>query len=378
MPKEIRMPDLGTTESEVTLAFWFKEEGDTVKRGEPLCVVETDKATSDLESIADGVLLRRIVGEGGKVAAGDIIAYIGRAGEEISPAGEMAGHAPAERPAKHAPLASGGSVPPKPAANASPMIVNLASRAGVDLSRVVGTGPGGQITRADLLKAGEAPDGGAARQGLSKNQISVARAVTASWRQVVPISLWASVRMEKAIALRESTGAGRRAAFDSLLVYAASRVVPDFPNFRCSFEGDALVPADGVNIAVAVSGEDRLVLPVVRNADRKSLPEIDAQVRDFAARGAAGSLTTGDLGGATFAVSNLGMMPIDAFTAIIPPGQAAILTAGRIRDVAAFGADLRPVVEKTAQVVLTVDHRFINGREAARFLTRFKEAMESL
>jgi pyruvate dehydrogenase E2 component (dihydrolipoamide acetyltransferase) len=247
------------------------------------------------------------------------------------------------------------------------MIVNLAAKAGVDLARIAGTGPGGQITRDDVNKAASAGAAAIApRRPLSRNQIAVAKTVAASWRDTVPIHLWATVRMDRAIALREFADGGRRPAFDAIFIHAASRVMPDFPDFGCAFGGDALIPAGGVHIALAVSGAEGLVLPVVRDADRKSLAAIDAEVRGFADRNSALGPGTGDFGGATFTISNLGMMPIDAFTAIIPPGQAAILTAGRVKE------------DRSAQFVLTVDHRFINGREAASFLSRFKEVLESL
>ncbi|MBN2211917.1 MAG: 2-oxo acid dehydrogenase subunit E2 [Sedimentisphaerales bacterium] len=385
MPREIRMPDLGTAVSQVTVVRWLKAEGDSVKRGEPLCEVETDKATSELESIAEGVLLRQVAAEGSTVEVGDVVAYVGRKGEVIE------GVVSAETTQEHKPVSAANtktSAGANSEVKASPMIVNLAKRLGIDLNQVTPTGPGGQVTRSDVLQAKDAPKVekasivasamAAQKLNLTKNQLSVSRTISTSWREVVPISLWAGINMNQAIALREKEGGARKIAFDAIFVHAAAQVIREHPNFQCYYENDALVSVGGVNIAVAVSGEKGLFLPVVKNADQQSLKEIDRQVRDFAARAANDQLTLEELGGATFTISNLGMLPIDSFTAIIPPRQGAILTIGAIKNEVAFKADNCFGVNKVTQAILTVDHRFINGRDAAQFLSGVKEVMETL
>ncbi len=385
MPKEIRMPDLGTAVSEVTIVRWLKAEGDAVKRGESLCEVETDKATSELESIAEGVLLRQVAAEGAVVGVGGLVALIGKQGETLD-AAASAKPAQETKPAPVAPAAAGGVAAGE--VKVSPMIANLIKRLGVEMSRITPTGPGGQITRTDVLKAKDVPQRGSApaqsapavagKKPLSKNQLSVSRTISASWREVVPISLWATINMNPAIALREKQGGSRKIAFDAIFVHAAASAVGEHPDFQCYYDNDQLVSVGAVNIAVAVSGPNGLFLPVIKNADRQPLSEIDRQVRDFAARAAADELTLEELGGATFTISNLGMMPIDSFTAIIPPRQGAILTIGAIKNEVAFKEDNCLGINKVVQTILTVDHRFINGRDAAHFLSRMKEVMETL
>jgi pyruvate dehydrogenase E2 component (dihydrolipoamide acetyltransferase) len=423
-PTEVRMPDLGTAASEVSLVAWLKEEGQTVRRGEPLCLVETDKAMSELESVADGILLKQMAGVGDKVEAGDVIALVGQpdAKVESRPVAEKpqdAGHRVEFEAATRPKPTDGGSRPVK----ASPLILNLARRAGVDLTRVAGTGPGGQITRVDLLKAQERPtDTPTGPEPLSRNQLAVARTVAAQWREAVPISLGATIRMEQAIAFSsapaERSGDGafaigeadppaastslttpsrsaasesavaaslcrrthnsRRPSFDALFVFAAAKAIREVAVFQAHVQDDALIRAEAVNLAVAMSSDAGLFLPVVRRADQKSLAEIDDEIRQLASQATTGQLTPEQLTGATFSISNLGMFPVDFFTAVIPSRQSGILTVGRMRDEVRFREDRCLSVEKVCQVVLTVDHRLVNGREAAELLTRIKEALESL
>jgi pyruvate dehydrogenase E2 component (dihydrolipoamide acetyltransferase) len=377
--KEVKMPDLGTAASQITLVSWLKDEGEAVKRGEPLCVVETDKAASELESIADGFLLRKVVAEGAVVETGQTIALIGRSDEATreTPVAAPDAKAPPAGPVGVGPPHESKVSPVAAEVKASPMIVNLARRSGVDLNRISGTGPGGQVTRSDVLRAKEG-ETGPHRSALSRNQVVVARTVSTRWREAVPISLSARIRMDNAMSFRERPDTGRRLAIDSLFVHGAALAMREFPNFRCFFEEEALVDVRGINVAVAVSGGTGLYLPVIRNADRQTLEEIDSQLSGLVALAAAGRLTREHLSGATFSVSNLGMLPIDSFTAVIPSGQAAILSVGAVRESMTYSRTDAPRLDRIATVVLTVDHRFINGKEAGEMLARIKEAVEAL
>ncbi len=383
MAKAIKMPDLGTAVKEVTLLTWLKEEGECVKRGESLCEVETDKATSELESAAEGILLRQIVPAGSTVTIGEVIAYIGKNGETVSDAA-----------LEKLDPESAKSVPPPPSgrsgpSKASPMIRNLAQRMGIELSEVVGSGPGGQITRTDVLEAREKATangddkekaGTPQRLTLTKNQVGVAQTITQSWQEIVPIQLFGQINMSAAIQLRQRflNEHGQNLSYDAVFIHALSRVMKDFPRFRCRLSDSELIVTEEVHIGVAISSAEDLYIPVLSHTDRKSLGELEEAVRQFSEKASGGTFTLEELSGATFTFSNLGMYPIRSFTAIIPPGQSGILTVGRIEEEVSLGENRQLRTEPQTSAVLSVDHRFINGRQGAEFMARLKETMENL
>jgi pyruvate dehydrogenase E2 component (dihydrolipoamide acetyltransferase) len=379
MAVPIKMPDLGTTVSQVTVVSWLKKEGEPVQVGDPLCEVETDKATSALESVAQGILLRQVVPPGSVVEVGAIVAYVGTPGESLEVAappspGEVADTLASSRAVTAAPL------------RVSPMVRNLAERLGVALDQVRGTGPEGLITREDVLRArdgqaaGPPPGAPPAETALSKNQLAVARTITKSWHEIVPINVWGRIGVAGALALRQRVQAesGAKLSYDAVFVHVVSHLVKEFPKFRAYFENDRLLTTDSVNVGLAVSAGEDLFIPVVRDADQKPLSQINREVQELADKAARGTLTPAEMAGATFTVSNLGMFPVRAFTAIIPPQQCGILTVGTIEEVVRFREGHAPAADKVVSVILAVDHRFINGRQAAEFLSRLKERVEQL
>lgn len=379
------MPDLGTSVDQVTLVKWLKKEGDRVRRGEPICTVETDKAAVELESFAEGVLLRRIVAEGTVVEQGQVIAYVGQPGEAVpepsAPPAEKRG------PATAAPSTD---VPEKPARGApgrtSPLIRNLAEREGVDLAAAIGTGPGGRITRQDVLAAKAAepqnPAAAAPPEGaepLSPAQRAVARRVSQSHREIVPFNLTCRIEMAAAETARQRTQAelGRSVGWDSIFIHAVARVIGDFPNFRSHLVDGGRVVCDRINIAFLMGHKESLYSLVVADADRKDLAQVERDIVRLVFKVVRRKLTPEDSAGACFTVSNLSMYPIRSFTAVVPPDQSAILAVGGIEQTPLV-RDGQVVVAPTATATLTVDHRLINGREAAQFLTRLKEVIETL
>jgi len=380
MLQEIKMPDLGTATTEVTLAGWLKKEGDPVQRGEALCEVETDKATSELESVAEGILLKQIMAAGTVVQVGQVIAYIGSSGEALPAEGQGENRAEAAAAPPES-LESSAADTPK----ISLMIRNFAQRAGVALSKVKGTGPQGQILREDVLRAKQ--EGGESRlppskpssMVLSKNQLGVARTITRSWNEIVPINLWGTIRMTAALSLRQrhQEQTAEKLSFDAIFLYAAGQAMKEYPRFQAYYEEEKIIAGAGINVAVAVSVGEDLYIPVIPAADTKQIVQIHEELSALTEKARQGSLALEDMNGATFTISNLGMYPVDAFTAIIPPGQCGILTIGRITDgLELDGAGMSD--RQVCQVILSVDHRFINGRQAAEFLTYFKTCMERL
>lgn len=371
----IRIPDLGTNTDEVTLVEWLKQEGDPVKRGEVLCEVETDKAVDALESVAEGVLLRQVVPNGSVITSGTIIAYVGLPGEAIPEPEATASEQPEKAEAVEKP-SQDRTVP-----GVSPIIRNLAHRMGVDLNTVTGTGPDGRITREDITRASQADDkgGGEKVMRLPKEQLSVARRVSRSNQEIPTINLTATVDASGIMQLRQRVGqeTSHKPSYDSIFLFAVSRIITDFDNFTRHVDGDNVVVHKTTDLCVAISRQRELYTPVIRDADKLSLEEIDVQVRNLAEKTRAGHLCPEDMTGGSLTVSNLGMFPVQSFNVIIPPEQSAALAIGAIEE--------RPVVREgaivplpVATMVLSVDHRSINGSEAAEFLKRLKEFLERL
>jgi pyruvate dehydrogenase E2 component (dihydrolipoamide acetyltransferase) len=378
MATPIKMPDLGTTVEVVTLVAWLKKEGEPVKRGEPLCEVETDKATDQLESVAAGVLLRQVVPAMTEVRSGTVIAYIGSPGE-VTPDESVTEGPPALVPGP-SPKTGEGSKTAEAQRKIPPVIRNLARREGVNLDAVVGSGPGGQITRDDVLRAKQtsAPVG---QSGVpySKEQLSVARRVARSNREIPTVDMMASIDMSAILRARQKLQAERvrKIAFDSFFLLAVARSIEKFPNFAAHADDECLHRHETIDVCVAISHEGRLYLPAVRNANRLSIEETQAEIDRLVEKTRSGHLGSADLAGGCFTVSNLGMYPLDSFQMIIPPEQIGALAVGATQQ--------RPVVQDGQIVVrpmciisLSVDHRPINGAEAAEFLKHLKDTLEQL
>ena len=373
MATPIKMPDLGTNVEEIRLVQWLKQEGDPVKRGEPLCEVETDKATDELESVAEGVLLRQVVPADSEITCGTIIAYVGQPGESIP---EPDSPKPAE---EHKTAAETAGARNADGPRVPPVIRNLAKREGVDVDSIVGTGPGGRITRDDVLKAKETAGAGAERGiPLPKQQLSVARRVSRSNREIPTIDLAMTVEMSAVIRARKELEeqSGRKVAYDSFLLFAAAQGIKRFPAFAGHASDDSLFPHGTIDVCIAVSREEKLYLPVLRGADKLSLSETDVEVRRLVEKTRSGQLRPDDLAGGCFTLSNLGMYPIDYFQMIIPPQQSGALAVGAIQQ-RPLVKDGRIVARPVCKIVLSVDHRMINGAMAAEFLKQLKEILET-
>ncbi len=353
MATPIKIPDLGTNVDEVRLVFWLVDEGQPVRRGQPIAEVETDKASTELESAAEGVLLKQMVAEDTEVGEGTVIAYVGEAGESIP-----------EPKARKRP-------------RAAPVVKNLARKLGVDLDAVEGTGRGGMITREDVTGTAEA--GGEHDEkapGLSRRQRAVARAVSESAREIPHLRLQASVDITAVERLRAEGEAGDvKPSYDAVLLKAMATALPPAPALAAHMENERPVRPEGTHISVAVGAEEELFLPVIRDVDTKDLATLTEQIADVAERARGGRLKTEEMAGGGMALSNLGMYPIEAFDALIFPGQGAILSVGAVeRRVvpAENGVEVRPM----ATLRLAADHRLVNGRQCAEYLARLKKCLE--
>lgn len=369
MAVPIRMPDLGTTVDEVELVAWLVLEGEPVKRGQPVAEVETDKAASELESVAEGTLLKHVVAEGESVQTGDVLAYVGEPGE-VLPEPERERDA---SPAANAQRGAGSAIADRAAV--APIVRNLARELGVDPEQCAGGGVGGVVTREDVRRAAErvTPRESAQPERLSRRQAAVARAVQQSIRTIPHLRLQASIDVSALERVRAA--AEPKVSYDAFFLKAMAEALKEVPLVAARLDADCIVRPDGLHIAVAVGVGDDLFLPVVRNVDRKPLHGVHQEIVGLAERARRGKLRAEEMTGGCMALSNLGMYPVDTFDAIIFPEHSCILTVGAVKRRALAVGDAL-AVRPTAVVRLAADHRLINGRVAARFLAKLRELIE--
>ena len=355
------MPALGMAQETGKLVRWLKSEGDKVSKGEPLMEVETDKAVVEVESPANGVLAGVTAAGGDDIAVGQAIAFILAPGESVpannKPAVASAphvGHVPSDNPVAPAPKSPGvQGLPP-----ASPKARRLAAERGVELTKVVGTGPGGAVLEQDILQSG-----GHVETGLWR---AMAENVTRSWRDAPHFFV---MREIDASALVDERGRQPQGVtYTDMLVRAVGAALARHPRMNG--------PSSQVNVGIAVALPDGLIVPVIHGADRLTVAEVAARRQELIERLRAGKVRSTDVTGGTFTISNLGMYGVDVFTAILTEGQAGILAVGRIADrvVAWQGA---PAVRPTMQMSLSCDHRRIDGARAAEFVQTLVALLET-
>jgi pyruvate dehydrogenase E2 component (dihydrolipoamide acetyltransferase) len=412
---EVLMPRLSDTMTEGVIGQWVKQEGDEVRRGDVLAEIETDKATMELEAYDNGVLTKVLVPAGETVPIGRPIALIGEepgqaaAGSAAPPSAAPPSAAEATQPAPPRP-----ETPPEPAApgptagtaiRTSPLARAIARDHGIDLATVRGTGPGGRIVRADVEAAVAAHDTAPAAPSSAAPAPAAAPGVApvaTATDDVEEIPLTA-VRRVTARRLAESTtvphfdlttvvdaGAllafraqvnerlapGPRVSVTDLLVRACAVTLREYPQLNSSWGEDKILRHRRVHIGVAVALDEGLIVPVVRDADRKSVGEISAEIRALAERARAGRLSPDEFTGGTFTISNLGMFDVEQFVAIINPPQAAILAIGSITE-SPVVKNGEIVIGHRMKIALSCDHRISDGAEVARFLIAVKNYLQS-
>ena len=438
MAKVIVMPKLGLTMTEGTVSKWLKHEGDTVKEGEGLFEVETDKLTNTIEASVSGVLLKIVAAEGAEVPCLKPVAVIGEPGEYY--AALLGGAAPAEPKAgAAAPAAPAAPAPARASGErvlASPAAKKLAKSLGIDISLVSGTGPKGRITEEDVKNykpAGAAPSPMPEDSGPKVKASPLAAKVAAdigvelkdipAHGRVLAADILAAVQgagtgpapaapreeavpmngMLKAIAnnmlnshmtsptvtfnlgidmtelkrLREQLKSDDvKVSYTDLLVKIVAKALTEFPLLNCSVDGNKIIYKHYVNMGVAVALDNGLVVPNVRDADKKTLSEISAEVKELAAKAREGRLPMDALSGGTFTITNLGMYGIESFSPIINQPEVAILGVNTMEDkVVVVNGEIcvRPIMNLS----LTADHRVVDGSVAAQFLQRIKKLMEN-
>ncbi len=424
MSINILMPALSPTMTEGKLAKWHVKEGDTVKSGQVICEIETDKATMEVEAVDEGKVGQIVVAEGTEgVKVNAVIAILLEEGEKEVPKGATApadapaaaqpapvAAAPAAAPAPAAPKAAPAAAPaPQPTAAsggarifASPLAKRIAAEKGLDLSRIKGSGPNGRIVKADVESAKPgaaapaaapaprpAPAAGAQPVFVAPGDTRVphtsirkviARRMLESKQTVPHFYLTVDLEIDALLAARQAINAvaekkGTKVSVNDMMIKACAKALRDHPECNASWTEDEMIQYGAVDISVAVATDRGLITPIVRNADMKGLAQIATEMKDLAARAKAGKLKLEEFQGGGFTISNLGMFGINSFAAIINPPQAMILAVGM--------GEERAVVRK-GQVVarnmmtctLAVDHRVVDGAMGAQYLQTLRAYVE--
>jgi pyruvate dehydrogenase E2 component (dihydrolipoamide acetyltransferase) len=375
MAVSVVMPALEMAQETGKLVLWLKQEGDSVTRGEPLLEIETDKATVEVEAAADGILANVTAQPGEDIPVGRIIAWIVQPGETV-PNLEPQPVAPSDH--QISPEAPPSSIPSRPESSPrriSPKARRMAQEAGIDLALIPSSGPDGEILASDvhaaIQKATAAQAAPSAAPPLSSVHRLMAERTLQSWTTVPHFFIQkdadASALNRFRSDYRTAPDPSARITHTDLLIALVARTLVRHPRLNAAWAGDNLIENAQVNIALAIAVEDGVIAPVISGADTATLTDIAARRSDLALRARSGRLRPADLAGGTFAISNLGMFGVDAFSAIIMPPQAAILAIGQIADRAVVVKGeiaIRPMLTMT----LSSDHRVLDGAKAAAFL----------
>ncbi|MVZ96942.1 pyruvate dehydrogenase complex dihydrolipoamide acetyltransferase [Sphingorhabdus sp. IMCC26285] len=419
MPIELKMPALSPTMEEGTLAKWLVKEGDKVSSGDLLAEIETDKATMEFEAVDEGIITKLMVAEGTDgVKVGTVIATIAGEDDDSTPAPKAAPILPKAEvaaPVQATPAPPAASIAPTAPSHddrikASPLARRIANERAIDLSKISGTGPNGRIVKHDVEAAaggnlaGPAPIAAAIPQAasapaapaapvpvpdygipheaikLTNMRKTIARRLTESKQQVPHIYLTVDVRLDALLKLRGELnaaleGQGIKLSVNDLLIKALAKALMQVPNCNVSFAGDTMLQYSRADISVAVSIPTGLITPIIVDAGNKSVSAISTEMSALAAKAKEGKLQPHEFQGGTASISNMGMMGIKQFEAVINPPQGMILAIG--------AGEKRPYIVDDALAIATVmsatgsfDHRAIDGADGAMLMKVFKELVE--
>lgn len=408
MAFEIKMPQLGLTMEEGTVAQWLKQEGDTVAKGDVLLEITTDKLTSEIESEADGVLLKIVAKEGEDVPVKGLLGYIGEAGETVGDA------APAAAPVAAAPAPAevpAAAPAPAPAAKAdgsririSPLARKTAAKLGVDYQNLTGSGPSGRIVQKDILAAAEAAKqqpapvaeapvaapAPAAKSGelelmdgdevvkLAGMRKVVAERMEKSAREIPTVTQNVKIDVTKLVAFRKQINetSGQKFSMNDFILKAVANALRANPHILVSIDGNQIIKRAHVNLGMAVALDDGLIVPVIRDADKLSLSQISATAKDLAVRARENKLAMDEYKGSTFTISNLGMFGVETFDPIINQPDAGILGVCAVQDELDMDDEGKIFKKQVMRISFTFDHRLIDGAVAAKFELAIKELLE--
>lgn len=411
MAHTITMPPLSQTTDTVTLVGWLVKTGDKIEKGAAIADVETDKVSTQVESYASGTVLKISGKPGDVISVGAVIAVVGEPGEALPDESAAGGPAISEsgvgspepsRPGNAAHESNTVSETQKRQARqnksvrATALVQNLAEKRGVDLSFITGSGPGGLIVKEDVLKfiaggltavntrtgAGDAGSAPWSSAPLSRIQRAVAESMIKSAREIPQYNIRVRVYLDtqdglmaRQAALAGNVQDGKPSTY-AFYVFACARALVKFSGINGFYRDGAHSTYRSINIGFAMSVGNDLFVPVIKNTDKKSLEEIDGEIKSMSALLKAGRPDAGDLSECTFTVSNLGIYPVDDFTGMVTPGQAGILAIGRSRRTLTAEDDGSLRIRTSVLLCGSFDHRIVNGSEGAAFLARIKSILE--
>ena len=416
MATEIKMPQLSDTMDAGKILTWNKKEGEQIERGDVLAEVETDKANLEIESFHVGTLLKIVAPEGTNAKVGSVIAYIGKEGEEVkiedSPKSNNIEQKEIENEPVTTPEPTAKSINTEEPVNidsyedsqtkASPLARKLAKEANIDLSTISGSGPNGRIIKKDIetaltstsstassstrIESTRAPSnipsatspGLGKSEKLSKMRATIAQRMQQSVQEIPHFYTTISIDMREASQLRKTLKERedfKSLSFNHFVIKAAGYALEQEPRVNCSYKDGEIYQPDSINIGIITAVDDGLLIPVIQNVPKLPLRDLVLQAKSAVDRARAGKPSSADLSGGTFSISNMGMLGVENFTAIINPGQGAVLAVSSILETPVVR---NGIVEPGLQmkVTLSVDHRIIDGIIAGKFLGHFKQALE--
>ncbi|MCH2310681.1 MAG: 2-oxo acid dehydrogenase subunit E2 [SAR202 cluster bacterium] len=422
MATELRMPQMGYDMEEGTVVKWLVQEGETVKRNAPIAEIETDKAVVEFETETEGTILKILASEGSVIPVGQTIVVVGSEGEEFTITEPLQVTEDSDTPvtenveiSNKIPEISENNVATDPEITpssiiASPIARKLAEDLGIPLSKIQGSGPNGRITKTDVENFQDSDDEQVSetisttpettqappevtpvksssnnspsdKQPLSRMRQQIARVTVKSKSEKPHFYVSAEIDMTRAMALRKQINEqlspeGVKITVNDLIVKASIETLKKFPKFNAYYEEDGIVYNDSINIAIAISDDEGLIVPAILDCGDKSLRQISQMVKDLAQRSSNGTLSPQEYTGGTFAISNLGMYDVTSFVAIIHPPQSAVLAVGTVTEKPVV-KDGEIVIAQTMVGTISADHRIVDGAEGAEFLVAVKSLLEN-
>ena len=422
MATELRMPQMGYDMEEGTVVKWLVQEGETVKRNEPIAEIETDKAVVEFETETEGTILKILASEGSVIPVGQTIVVVGSEGEEFTVTEPIQVTEDSDTPVTEN-VEISNKIPEMPENNvatnpeitpssiiASPIARKLAEDMGIPLSKIQGSGPNGRITKTDVENFQDSDDeqvsetisttpettqapaevspvksssnnSSSDKQPLSRMRQQIARVTVKSKSEKPHFYVSAEIDMTRAMALRKQINEqlspeGVKITVNDLIVKASIETLKKFPKFNAYYQEDGIVYNDSINIAIAISDDEGLIVPAILDCGDKSLRQISQMVKDLAQRSSNGTLSPQEYTGGTFAISNLGMYDVTSFVAIIHPPQSAVLAVGTVIEKPVV-KDGEIVIGQTMVGTISADHRIVDGAEGAEFLVAVKSLLEN-
>lgn len=399
MATEVKMPQLGLTMEEGTVTKWFKSEGDSVKAGEPIAEITTDKLTNEIDSEVDGVMLKIIAKVGEYIKVKGLLCVIGQPGEtyQVAESGpEVKEEQIIEAPVQEVQVEQ---TQRKGRIKISPFARKTADKLEIDYSNLMGSGPGGRIIQKDIIDASnrkpeesivakveekmipldvELMDGDTSEPLMGMRKV-VAERMLRSYSQIPSVTQTMKIDVTKLVEFRKELNEGRenRISINDFIMKAVAKALKENRDVLVSFGGDKIIKRAHINLGMAVALDEGLIVPVIRDADRLSITELSSQAKDLALRAREGTLNLDEYSGSTFTISNMGMMGIESFTPIINQPDGAILGACEIQSELDMNDEGELYKKQVMRISMTFDHRLMDGAVAAKFKLSVKKLLEN-